>query len=93
MRRLRQVRKALSRGLHRGESEGRGMKKAKHWYDYLWVYAILYFTLGLFQHPLCVAGHDRLPAAADLSHLRREQILLQPPLRPGAVVQQAGDRP
>ena len=46
---LRQVREALSRGLHRGESEGRGMKKAKHWYDYLWVYAILYFTLGFFN--------------------------------------------
>ena len=25
------------------------MKKAKHWYDYLWVYAILYFTLGFFN--------------------------------------------
>ena len=22
------------------------MKKAKHWYDYLWICAILYFTLG-----------------------------------------------
>lgn len=20
--------------------------KAKHWYDYLWVYAIIYFALG-----------------------------------------------
>ena len=46
---LRQVREALSRGLHRGESEGRGMKKAKHWYDYLWICAILYFTLGFFN--------------------------------------------
>ncbi len=25
------------------------MKKAKHWYDYLWVYAILYFALGFFN--------------------------------------------
>ena len=25
------------------------MKKVKHWYDYLWVYAILYFTLGFFN--------------------------------------------
>ena len=25
------------------------MKKAKHWYDYLWVCAILYFTLGFFN--------------------------------------------
>ena len=49
LRRLRQVREALSRGLHRGESEGRGMKKAKHWYDYLWVYAIIYFALGFFN--------------------------------------------
>ena len=23
--------------------------KAKHWYDYLWVYAILYFALGFFN--------------------------------------------
>ena len=22
--------------------------KAKHWYDYLWVYAIIYFVTGLF---------------------------------------------
>ena len=25
------------------------MKKAKHWYDYLWVYAIIYFALGFFN--------------------------------------------
>ena len=25
------------------------MKKAKHWYDYLWICAILYFTLGFFK--------------------------------------------
>ena len=23
--------------------------KAKHWYDYLWVCAIIYFTLGFFN--------------------------------------------
>ena len=23
--------------------------KVKHWYDYLWVYAILYFALGCFN--------------------------------------------
>ena len=39
---LRQVREALSRGLHRGESEGRGMKKAKHWYDYLWILSLIH---------------------------------------------------
>ncbi len=42
------MRKALSRRLHNGESEGRGMKK-KHWYDYLWAYAIVYFALGFFN--------------------------------------------
>ena len=82
---------ALSRGLHRGESEGRGMKKAKHWYDYLWVYAIIYFALGFFQYPVCMAGHDRFSSAAVLSHLWREQIFLQPPLRTGSTVQQAGN--
>ena len=25
------------------------MKKANHWYDYLWICAILYFTLGFFN--------------------------------------------
>ena len=25
------------------------MKKAKHWYDYLWICAILYFTFGFFN--------------------------------------------
>ena len=48
LRRLREVRKALSCRLHRGESEG-GCMKAKHWYDYLWVYAIIYFALGFFN--------------------------------------------
>ena len=23
--------------------------RAKHWYDYLWVYAIIYFALGFFN--------------------------------------------
>ena len=23
--------------------------KVKHWYDYLWVYAIIYFALGFFN--------------------------------------------
>ena len=25
------------------------MKKAKHWYDYLWICAILCFTIGFFN--------------------------------------------
>ena len=25
------------------------MKKKKHWYDYLWIWAILYFALGFFN--------------------------------------------
>ena len=59
------------------------MKKAKHWYDYLWVCAILYFTLGFFNILFAWLGMIDFPAAADLSHLRREQVFLQPPLRPG----------
>ena len=27
--------------------------KAKHWYDYLWVYAIIYFALGVISQILC----------------------------------------
>ena len=49
------------------------------------------FCAGLFQYPVRVAGHDRFSLAAVLSHLRREQILLQPPLRTGTTVQQAGN--
>ena len=25
------------------------MKKQKHWYDYLWIWPILYFALGFFN--------------------------------------------
>lgn len=25
------------------------MKKQKHWYDYLWIWTILYFALGFFN--------------------------------------------
>ena len=28
--------------------------KAKHWYDCLWVYAIIYFALGFFN--ICLHG-------------------------------------
>ena len=38
----------LSGRLYSGESEGRSMKK-KHWYDYLWIWSILYFFLGFFN--------------------------------------------
>ena len=51
------------------------------------------FCTGLFQYPVRVAGYDRFFSAAAFSHLWREQILLQPPLRTGSTVQQAGDRP
>ena len=43
--------------------------KAKHWYDSLWVYAIIYFALGFFNI----------------------LFALQPPLRTGTTVQQAGN--
>lgn len=66
--------------------------KAKHWYDYLWVYAIIYFALGFFNILFAWLGMIDFSAAA-FSHLWREQILLQPPLRTGSTVQQAGDRP
>ena len=65
--------------------------KAKHWYDYLWVYAIIYFALGFFNILFAWLGMIDFLLAAVLSHLWREQILLQPPLRTGTAVQQAGD--
>ena len=67
--------------------------KAKHWYDYLWVYAIIYFALGFFNILFAWLGMIDFLLPLLLSHLRREQILLQPPLRTGTTVQQAGDRP
>lgn len=30
--------------------------KAKHWYDYLWVYAIIYFALGFFNVNILFGG-------------------------------------
>lgn len=34
--------------MYRYEREGRIMRK-KHWYDYLWIWSILYFALGFFN--------------------------------------------
>ena len=68
------------------------MKKAKHWYDYLWVYAILYFTLGFFNILFAWLGMIDFLLPLFLA-IFGEQILLQPPLRTGTTVQQAGDRP
>ena len=61
--------------------------------------AFILFAIGaligliVFQYPVRVAGYDRFSSAAAFSHLWREQTLLQPPLRTGSTVQQAGDRP
>ena len=61
--------------------------KAKHWYDYLWVYAIIYFALGFFNILFAWLGMiDFL-----LPLLWQEQILLQSPLRTGTTIQQAGN--
>ena len=35
--------------------------KAKHWYDYLWVYAIIYFALGFFNILFAWLGMIDLP--------------------------------
>ena len=49
--------------------------KAKHWYDYLWVYAIIYFALGFFNILFAWLGMIDFFSAAAFSHLWREQIL------------------
>lgn len=48
VRRMRKMRKNLSGRMHSFESEGSCMKKT-HWYDYLWIWSILYFALGFFN--------------------------------------------
>lgn len=45
---LRPVCRCLSCRVPRAGREGIGMKK-KHWYDYFWVWSILYFALGFFN--------------------------------------------
>ena len=48
LRRLRQMREGLSRLLYRGKGKGGdGMKR--HWYDYFWIWSILFFSLGFFN--------------------------------------------
>ena len=64
--------------------------KKKHWYDHLWLWEILYFSLGFFQYPLCVAGDDRIPAAPDAGHFWREQGFLQQFLRERTALCKAG---
>lgn len=49
LRRMRSVRQNLSRRMYfREEKEHSGMKQ-KHWYDYLWIWTIVYFVLGFFN--------------------------------------------
>ena len=67
--------------------------KAKHWYDYLWVYAIIYFALGFFNILFAWLGMIDFLLPLLLAIFGGKQILLQPPLRTGSTVQQAGDRP
>ena len=69
------------------------MKKAKHWYDYLWVYAILYFTLGFFNILFAWLGMIDFLLPLFLAIFGGNKFFLQPPLRTGSTVQQAGDRP
>ena len=46
---MRTVRKVLSRRMHCDQRKGRGQMKKKHWYDYLWIWTIVYFALGFFN--------------------------------------------
>lgn len=45
---LRPLREGLPGGLHQDEREGGGMRKKK-WYDYLWIWTLVYFALGFFN--------------------------------------------
>lgn len=49
MRRLRAVRQDLPGQLHRRCGEGERAVKKKAWYDYLWIWSIVYFALGFFN--------------------------------------------
>lgn len=40
---------SLSRRLHRHEGKEREMKKRHRWYDWLWIWELLYFSLGFFN--------------------------------------------
>lgn len=66
--------------------------KAKHWYDYLWVYAIIYFALGFFNILFAWLGMIDFLLPLFLAIFGGNNTL-QPPLRTGSTVQQAGDRP
>ena len=46
---MRKMCKVLSSRLYWTEREGNSVKKKKHWYDYLWIWAIIYFALGFFN--------------------------------------------
>ena len=50
MRRMWKVRKGLPGKQHYNGKQGEHMKtKKKHWYDYLWIWSIIYFALGFFN--------------------------------------------
>lgn len=66
--------------------------KAKHWYDYLWVYAIIYFALGFFNILFAWLGIIDFLLPLFLAIFGGNKFL-QPPLRTGSTVQQAGGRP
>ena len=50
--------------------------KAKHWYDYLWVYAIIYFALGFFKRTggYCPCRRERTEATKCMCQEFKDQI-------------------
>ncbi len=43
------MRRYLSHRMYRALSKGGTLMKKKHWYDYLWIWSIIYFALGFFN--------------------------------------------
>ena len=69
------------------------MKKAKHWYDYLWVYAILYFALGFFNILFAWLGMIDFLLPLLLAIFGGNKFFCNHLCGRGSTVQQAGDRP
>ena len=47
--RMRSLCKNMSRRSYRTDRKGECKMKKKHWYDYLWIWSIIYFALGFFN--------------------------------------------
>lgn len=67
-------------------------KKTQHWYDYLWLWPIIYFVLGFFNIFFAWLGMIDFMVPVLFGTVWRQQAVLQPLLRTRFAFGKAGRR-